>query len=360
MQEILKTLVAFQTTEEQPGEIKKGFAYITSLFDMDKFDAKMFEKNGKFSLLVSFKGRDALRPEILLNGHFDVVPADAKEQYELKIKGTKAFGRGALDMKGMVAVLISVMQELGKSSNPPGVALFLTGDEEIGGENGTGYVTKEIGLRPQFVLCADGIFKDRLRITLKEKGVIWLEVVAKGKTAHGAYLWEGENAIDKLMEAIEKIKRFVGIMKPKAWKSTVSVGVVETSNKTPNKVPADARAVLDIRFTEGLAQTPDELLKELQRLVPEVQVSALSKASMRVVEENIPFVQQFKKAAEKVSGEEVPLDFAHGATDMRFFGEVGIPSIVFGAVGENMHSVGEWVDLESLETNKEILLEFFL
>lgn len=356
---LLEKLISFKTTQDNPQEIKGGFEFIASLFDGEIFDVKILEKNGKYSLLVSFKDKNATKPKILLNGHLDVVPAEDESQFQMKVEKNNAFGRGTLDMKGMVVVLIEVMQELGKQKNVPDVALLLNGDEEIGGQDGAGYCVKELGMRPQFVLCADGASEKQFEITAKEKGVLWIELSAKGKTAHGAYPWLGKNAVEKLIFAIQKIKEFVGPTISEAWKSTVNVGMMETENKTPNKVPDFARAVLDIRFTEELAKTPDELLKKIEQLVPEIQVIAKEKGSLLFVEENNEFLQKFKKTAEKVLGFKIPFSFAHGATDARFFSEVGVPVAIFGAVGGNMHADNEWVDLVSLEINKEILTKFF-
>ena len=367
IQDILQKLISFKTTADRPEEIKKGFEYIASLFDLEKFDVQIFEKNGKYSLLISFKGKDALRPKILLNGHFDVVPAESEDQFEMKVEGTKAYGRGTADMKGMAAVLIEVMLELGKSfdsaqdKQPPDVALLLNGDEEIGGGNGAGYCVKELGLHPSFVLCADGSHEDP-DIVIKHKGAVWIELSAKGKTAHGAYVWKGENAIDKLMIAINKIKDWIGPVEAGAWKTTINVAVIETSNKTPNKVPSDAKAVLDIRFTEEFAQTPEELVEKISSLVPEVEVTAFEKGPMLFREDfangQNAFLREFKQVADQVWGKPLSLQYGHGSTDARYFSEAGVPAVIFGAVGRNWHAEGEWVDLESLEKNKEILLKF--
>ena len=355
---LLEKLISFKSTADRPEEIKRGFEYIASLFDSGKFDVQMPEKNGKYSLLVSFKGRDGLRPRILLNGHFDVVPAENEGQFEMKVEGNKAFGRGTLDMKGMVAVLIEVMRELGTLGSPQDIALLLNGDEEVGGENGAGYMVREVGMKPEFVICPDGRNPESFNLINKGKGVLWLELVANGKSAHGAYPWEGENAIEKIMGAIQKIKVLIGDVEPNAWKTTVNLGVIETSNKTPNAVPDYARAVLDIRFTETLAKTPKELQEKIQNLIPEVQVNVLEESALFFADETDPLLQQFKRVAEEVLGKSVPFTYSHGAADVRYFGEIGVPGVLFGATGENMHAEGEWVDLDSLEKNKEILLKF--
>jgi len=364
MQELLAKLISFKTTADRPEEIKKGFEYIASLFDspssagFKKFDVQMLEKNDKYSLLVSFKGKDALRSKILLNGHFDVVPEENEDQFKMKVEGTKAFGRGTKDMKGMVVAMIEVMQELGNQSNPPDVTLLLNGDEEVGGMDGAGYMAREVGLRPEFVVCPDGRCVESLELITKGKGVLWIELTAKGVEAHGAYTWKGENAIDKLTEAVQKVKQLMGPVEPDAWKTTVNLGVIETSNKTPNKVPGDAKAILDIRFTEAMAKTPEELRQKIQNVIPEISLRVLEACPLFSVDESSPLLMKFKKVAEEILGVPVPFTYAHGATDIRYFAELGIPGALYGAVGENAHAAGEWVDLESLEKNKEILFKF--
>ncbi|MDO8470924.1 MAG: M20/M25/M40 family metallo-hydrolase [bacterium] len=358
MREILQKLISYRTTRDNPEEINKAFQYIASLFDKSVFDVQDFEHNGTYSQLVSFKGKDALHPRILLNGHLDVVPADNEEQYEMRTEGTKAFGRGTSDMKGMCTVLIEAMRELGKGTNPPDVALLLTGDEEVGGEDGVGYVIRETSMRPQFVACADTSDEDGHVMVTKEKGSVWVEMKAEGRTAHGAYPWRGENALEKLVAAIEKIKQWVGPMEPDAWKTTVNVAVLETSNKTPNKVPADARGILDIRFTEATAKTPQELIEKIRALVPEVSVHGETNGSLLVVDENNPFLQTFKRTTESIIEKKVIMRIEHGATDARYFAEIGVPTVIFGAIGGGWHAPGEWIDLESLEQSKNILTRF--
>lgn len=354
---LLQDLVAFKSTADNPEEIWRSIEYMDSLFDTRIFDKSILEKNGKYSLLVAFKGRDAFHPNVLLNGHVDVVPAEKERDYQMRVEGGIAYGRGTADMKGMTAVFILVMLELAKQRNLPDVGLLLNGDEEVGGEDGAGYAARELGLRPEFVLCGDGTH-ERREVVIKEKGGIWIELKTWGKSAHAAYPWKGENAIEKLMSDIEKIRAYVGVIEPEAWKSTCNVAVVETSNKTPNKVPSDARAVLDIRFTEALARTPEELVKSIKKLGLEAEVSLLSNVPLMVADEDGSVLQRFQQAAIKVLKAPLPLGFSHGASDTRYFVDLGISAFVFGARGANFHGSGEWVDVKSLEENRQILLEF--
>lgn len=357
MTNILKKLISFRTASDNPKEIKKALKYTASVFDKKIFKIENFEKNGKYSQLVSFRGKNAHSPRILMNGHIDVVPAESKDQYKLRIKKNLGYGRGTADMKGMLTVLISVMREAKNFSTLPDVALLITGDEELGGEYGAGFLVEDIGIRPQFVLCADSTDEKR-RLVAKQKGGLWLELETRGKSAHAAHPWIGENALDKLIENIKLVKEWIGEIEPEAWKTTVTLSSMSTSNKTHNKVPLDARAILDIRFTEEFAKNPRELHEKIRSLLPETKLRIINKISPLFADEKNDFIQRFKKIYEEISGKEIPFGIEHGGTDARFFGEVGIPALIFGAVGGGWHARNEWVDIKSLEESRKILLRF--
>ena len=74
--------------------------------------------------------------------------------------------------------------------------IIITADEEIGGANGARQALKEI--KAAFCVALDG--GSLKKIVIKEKGIVRLKLVARGKTAHGARPWLGENAIEKLIE----------------------------------------------------------------------------------------------------------------------------------------------------------------
>jgi succinyl-diaminopimelate desuccinylase len=80
--------------------------------------------------------------------------------------------------------------------------VLITGDEEIGGYNGARSALGEINC--DFCIALDGGRVDK--IVVKEKGILRLKVVARGKTAHGARPWQGENAIERLMADCSSLK----------------------------------------------------------------------------------------------------------------------------------------------------------
>ena len=353
---ILTELISFPTLTIDQTICKKGLEYIAGLFD-SKFEAKYFEHNGVFSQLIYPKGRDWQNLKILLNGHLDVVPG-SPEIFKPRLEGNKIYGRGAADMKGGLAALICGFLEVASEKTDLNCGLLITCDEEVGGKNGAGYLVQEIGLKPEFVLIGDGPRTDRLSITLKEKGGAWIRLQAHGRSAHAARPWLGENALDKIIDAITKIKEFVGEIEENEWKSTYNLARLHTENITHNAVPDNAEAVIDIRFTEALAENPKELLEKIKKLLPGIKVSALTEVALLKTDPEYAEIKLLRDIANTILEQDVPLVFGHGASDGRYFSELGIPVAIIGPIGGGWHAPGEWADVPSLRTLKNITREF--
>ena len=151
---------------------------------------------GRCSVVGRVPGINSELPALLLHAHLDVVPAVAQEWSRDPFGGELAdgylWGRGAVDMKGAVAIILHTLRTLADSGQQPRRDLVLAffADEEAGGELGAGYVTRtNPGL---FADCADAVGevggfsrtldKDRRAyfVATGEKGVWWAKVVAEG------------------------------------------------------------------------------------------------------------------------------------------------------------------------------------
>jgi succinyl-diaminopimelate desuccinylase len=147
-------------------------------------------------------------------------------QFEPKKQGDKLVGRGALDMKSGVAVMMALMRQ--SEQKKWNLGLMLVGDEEIGGFDGTGYLTM-LGFGGDIVIIPDGGLAVH-RIIEKEKGVLRLVLHAKGEPAHGSAPWKGSSAIHVLAEAITTVHdAFVPLdQHPEDhWVTTCNVGLIE-------------------------------------------------------------------------------------------------------------------------------------
>ncbi len=161
--ELLKQLVSYPTVNDPSKNLKPSKDVVEFIVDWLKrygVDAEVLESNGYYSVY----GVLGKKPCVMLTAHFDVVPVALERwhynPFNLTVVNDKAYGRGALDDKSNVAAIMIAVRELSRESLDCGVAFAFTGDEEVGGANGTGVVVKKLeseGLMPKYLINGDGI-----------------------------------------------------------------------------------------------------------------------------------------------------------------------------------------------------------
>lgn len=175
---------------------------------------------GRASVVARVPGREKALPPLLVHCHLDVVPAVAEhwsvDPFAGVVKDGYVWGRGAVDMKGMVAAILATVRSFGRAGRRPrrDVVLAFFADEEAGGEAGAGYVTAE---RPDlFTGCDDAIgevggFSRTLTpgrrhyfVSTAEKGVLWAKIRAVGQAGHGSMINE-DNAVAAICEAVARL-----------------------------------------------------------------------------------------------------------------------------------------------------------
>lgn len=337
--------------------VKGNAAAINKVLDITKkelkdFNFKEFSKKDSKSLIFYNQRSLPKKFKFILNAHLDVVPGKP-EQYSPKIIGNKLFGRGALDMKSAAAVEILVFKELSKKINYP-IGLQVVTDEEIGGQNGTGNQVEK-GILADFVIAGE---YTNLEINNKAKGPLWLKVTAKGKTAHSAFLWQGDNAIQKMISFITKVNNIYPVPKKEAWVTTQNLTKIETSNETFNKVPDSCTASFDIR---RIPEEVDKVLKNIKNILPkDFDMEILEDGPAQFAKKNDPYLKKLANSIQKTTKTKVKFVGFNAASDARFYTDLGIPAICFGPSGMGIHIDNEWVDIKSLSTYYEILKDFIL
>jgi succinyl-diaminopimelate desuccinylase len=299
--------------------------------------------------VATFKGDSD--PEIMLNGHLDVVPAPVKD-FTPRVKGSRLYGRGSGDMKAGCAAMIEVMRYFAEQDKKPSLGLMLTADEEIGGFNGVGYLVGNKNYRPGLAIIPDGGV-DLSTLVINEKGVLHLKVVAKGKAAHGSRPFNGENAVDKLIDIYTRLRKDLPHIKQNEWKNSMSLGVIQGGEAT-NKVPDYAEMKLDIRFIDR--KEKNKILTIVERVAPGYEI--LAQASPLVQDKNNKYVKAYKEVAEKRTQKSIQFQRSEGASDARFFSEVGTPVISTKINCANIHGDNEWVDIRELVRFYEILVDY--
>lgn len=358
--EALQELIKIPTVSNNHEAIKQAYQYIESLLPPNVFDILYVEKENVLSQIITWKGVDYKKAKIVLNGHIDVIPADEAD-FIPRIEEGKMYGRGTADMKAGIISLVFSLIRLVEEGKKLDCALIITSDEEVGGRNGVGYFVNELGVSPQFVLVADGPRQDHLTITIKEKGVAWIEIISEGKAAHAARPWLGDNALNKLLLAIENIRTLVGKDDIDEWLSTATLSKIETQNHSHNRLPEDGRAVIDIRYTEDLAQNPHEILEKIKQNLPAgVHVNLLIGSAILNTDSTHKYIGILQEVMKNIRGEIIPLGFGHGASDGRYFADKNIPTVLIGPLGANWHAPNEWVDINSVHFLQESIYQFLL
>ena len=316
------------------------------------FTVEDFTRNGRPSILV-YKGNGPLRKfRVILNAHLDVV-AGRKDQFAPVEKSGRLYGRGSNDMKAAAAVELLAFKTLADKVDYP-LALQLVTDEEIGGFDGV-KLQVEKGVRSDFVISGE---PTDFGINNEAKGIVWVKITTTGVTGHGAYVWNGENALWKLQTILSRIKSTYPVPRRAVWKTTVNLAKIETSNNTFNKIPDEASAWLDFRFIpkDGVGIIPS-----IRRMVgQDGNIEFVENEPAQFTDKNNAFVKKLKTTVKKITGKSSKVIVKHGGSDIRHFNGVGCDGVTFGPVGEGLHSDNEWVDIKSLGQYYEILRAFLL
>lgn len=346
--DLSKELIAIKSTRDNPEEIARVIDYAKG--QLAGFTVEEFTRNGSPSLLV-YKGTKPQRQfKIILDGHLDVVAA-RKEQFSPLEKDGRLYGRGASDMKAAAAVELLVFKEMAEKVSYP-LALQLVADEEIGGFNGAKYQVDE-GVRADFTIAGE---PTNFGIKNEAKGIVWVKIRTAGKTGHGAYVWNGENALWKLHAILARIVKAYPVPPAIAWKTTGNLAKIETPNMTFNKIPDEATAWIDFRYIPAERKT---IVAHIEELVgKDGTIEILENEPAQLTDKDNPFVKKLAAAAKKTTGKDSEIIQSHGASDIRHFNRVGCDGVEIGPVGEGLHSDNEWVDIKSLGEYYEILKEF--
>jgi len=274
---------------------------------------------------------------LLLNSHMDTVPASAEwtiDPHGAELAGGRVLGLGANDAKGPLAALVCAFLE---AKVPPHGRLVLaaTCDEETGGE---GLGTLLPSLPP---LSAAVIGEPTgLSVCSCQRGLLRLRLIARGKRAHAARPWQGENAIEKAARDVVRLAQLDLPVHPLLGAATLQATMIKGGVRT-NVVPPECTIEVDARTVPEL---PNRELYERVRGLVESEVDLVSERITPVeTAPDAPIVL----AALAAAAQKMPQAFG-GVSDL--FHVRGTPGIVFGpGRSEQSHAADEWIEVEQLE-----------
>ena len=341
--------------------------YSAALLQELGLDVRFFEPEpGRVSVVgtlpASKKGGETGR-SLLLNAHLDTVDVEGMaEPFSGAIRDGKLYGRGSQDMKGAMAAQIAAVKAVIDAGIP------LSGDVHIAGVADEEFAS--IGVQsilphyqPDSVIVTE---PSNLEISIAHKGFIWIEVKTFGRAYHGSRPDMGIDANMRMGRFLAKLDRLEqelahrsahALLGPPSLHAATLAGGSAWSAYAAECTLGIERRTIPGETVEQVEQEIQGLIDELKREDPDLQIE------MRIelvrdwfeVDETAPIVRCLKEATGQVLGQQAPIIGQHFWTDAAFHSKTGSDTVLIGPTGHGLHSIEEWVELDSVVKLAEIL-----
>ena len=383
---LLSEFIRIDTTNP-PGNEEDAVLFLDGYFDKAGIPTEIFHVAPKrANLLARIPGKNKGKPVVLLS-HIDVVPAKAEEwevpPFSGEVRDGFIYGRGAIDMKSQTICQLLAFAQLQKEGAKPerDIIYLATCDEEVGGQHGVEYMLKNVDeLRnASFVLSEGGCIVDEngrlhAQVSVAEKKLSQFMIRAKGTGGHGS-MPHKNSANEKVLNAAHAIMSYQWPFKPTSIVSTYLNGILKgekvkgftfTSLKqtlgnkqfrdfvennpvynallrntvTPtilkggekiNVIPAESSISFDARLLP--TESHSNFFKKIERLAgKDVEVIPVGTGKSNPLPSgyNTPYFRGIKKVVNTLMGPVPVLPFlTTGATDLRYFRNLGIPAYGF-------------------------------
>jgi acetylornithine deacetylase/succinyl-diaminopimelate desuccinylase-like protein len=385
--ELLQQLIRFDTTNP-PGNEAECIAFLRGLLDEAGAETEVYAREpGRPNLVARLPGKGEGRP-LLLQGHVDVVTTAGQKWQRPPFGGELVdgyvWGRGAVDMKGGVAMLVSAFLRAARGEIEPAGDLLLVAlsDEEGGGDFGAKFLVEEHphlfdGVR--YALSEFGGFtlhfggRRFYPIQVAEKQICWVKATIRGLGGHGAMINRGgtmsrlarflrdldrkplpvhvtpvaREMLERIAAEVSQPQRGVlrSLLKPRLTdrmlpllgatrkttepllRNTVTATIVRAGEKI-NVVPAEIEVELDGRALPGFS--PDDLIGELRDAVGSDVELELARHDPGPPEPDLALFDTLAGVIRELDPEGVPVPMLQiGVTDARFFSRLGIQTYGF-------------------------------
>jgi len=418
--EIARDLIRFDTTNygegRSNGETDAAEYVAEKLRDLGLTPELFDSEPGRTSVVARVAGRDRSKEALVVHGHLDVVPADpanwSVDPFGGIIQDGMLWGRGAVDMKNMDAMILASLQDVIGSGGAPERDLVIAffADEEAGGVLGSHYLARE---HPGLFAGATEAISEvgGYSITLGgqrayllqtgEKALIWAKLVARGNAGHGSRIHH-DNAITRLAEAVAKvgrrewpirltdtttqllaeIARILGVDPERVGPDELALatgtasGFIQASLRTTtnptglqagykhNVIPDSAEALIDIRSLPG---AENAVLAEIAELVgPDIEIVTMHRDIGLETEFGGPLIDAIVGTLEKHDpGAPVLPYLLPAGTDNKALSTLGIKGYGFAPLKlpadldfpAMFHGVDERVPLDALVFGRRVLTD---
>lgn len=342
------------------------------------FACSRVDRNGTANLFARWGARGANR-SLGFNGHTDVVPPGDPAAWRFDPFGGeqaegRLWGRGACDMKSGVAAFVAAACAHVTETPPEGaVILAITGDEEGPATDGTVALLDWMaanGERMTHCLVGEPTCPTTMGEMMKigRRGSLTARITARGVQGHAAYPHRAKNPLPVLVALLDRLARHeldrgTAHFDP----STLALTTIDTGNPASNVIPAQARAVLNIRFNDrhsgaSLAAWLQDQAAQASEGTGVALDLAVSVSGEAFLTKPGPFTDLVARAVQAETGVAPVLSTSGGTSDARFIKD-HCPVVEFGLVGASMHQTDEHVEVEHIRqltaVYRRVLAEYF-
>ncbi|PII81381.1 hypothetical protein BMH32_02420 [Leucobacter sp. OLJS4] len=417
---IARDLIRFDTSNRGNGDANPeadAAAYVAAYLSELGLEPTTIESEpGRASLVARVAGREPELPALVLHGHLDVVPADpanwSVDPFAGEIRDGMLWGRGAVDMKDMDAMILTAIAELLRAGERPrrDVIVAFFADEENGGIYGSHHLVDH---HPELFAGAGTAISEvggysvdiagtrAYLIQTGEKSLDWIRLRARGTAAHGSRVWR-DNAVTRLAEAVaalgrhewpvalcdttrelvDAIAEIFGedphevdpeqlVLRTGAGGGFIHASLRTTTNPTVlqagykhNVIPDTAEALVDVRT---LPASQAGILDEVQRIVgDDIEIEALHSDIGLEVPFGGELVDAMTASLRKHDPEARVLPYLlSGGTDNKALSKLGITGYGFAPLRlpadldfpGMFHGVDERVPLDALDFGHQVLVD---
>jgi len=318
-------------------------------------------------------------PVVALNAHGDVVPPGdgwTHDPYGGEIEGGKLYGRAAAVSKSDFASFTFAVRALESLGLPlkGGVELHFTYDEEFGGELGPGWLLAQGLTKPDLLIAAGFSYQ----VVTAHNGCLQMEVTLHGTASHAAYPHTGVDALQAANKLLTALYAHNDVLRTRRSQVTgithpyLNVGRIEGGSNT-NVVPGKVVLKLDRRMIpeEDSAAVEDEVRQLIESTVAQspgirLEIRRLVLAnSLKPLPGNRVLVEAIQRHGQAVFGEPIPESGTPLYTDVRLYGERGVPAVIYGAgprtvLESNAKRADEHLVLEDLRRATKVIARTLL
>ena len=333
MLELTQRLIAIPS-ENPPGNQYEECAR-TLLDELNRLGFDDVRREGACVLASAGSGS----PTLYFSGHYDVVPAQSRDQFEPRVEGANLFGRGSSDMKSGLAAMIHAAAAVRDEGllDKGRIGIVLVPDEETAGPRGSRH------LQARGLLGKDGV---GMLTPEPTGGIVWnanrgavsLRATLRGKAAHVGRQFEGVNAFERALPALVRlleIKKEVELRQTRqniapaaARKSILLLGGRVEAGTNFNVTPEFCSFTIDRRLNpeENLEEEKRRLLDALEGF--EIEVLQEEPAAATPAGDRLGAI--LSRHIAEVTGKQPAFEMCPGLLETRFYAARGIPAFAYG------------------------------